>query len=523
MRKTFKRLIPLALALILLISNLGLTSFANSHDIIEEKELSLESENYSFYRQERTNVNDAGHLDHRIISVMSKNWVNGISYAQAEVTFSNGTETRTFRSAARTVYTEICASSSEGCTVYKASEGNLIVGWVVLGVPDDFKVTSAKINLTQSATVSEALTEGALLNGNNNEKSDHAYTLNGKVSAIKQNGNIYTYTIEENGSKINADLSALCGAYVGGNITVSGMLLNKSGKISVTDVKVDTADTYSSSNFMGALPDNMQLGSITLPGTHDSGATKDMIISGTAKCQTLSIADQLKAGVRYFDIRLRRVGGQLNVYHGEVDQDLTFDAVLNAFYSFLDSNPSEALVVCIMEETDPTGTNDNFDTMVKNKISEASSRWFLQSRIPALSEVRGKIVLIRRFGTSGTYGFNASSGFTDNSANFKITNGAYNFVCQDYYNNESPEKKWEAITNFFNSEMSSPKANTYYLCNTSGYKSGLFGIPNINTIKNHVNPKLIEYLKTDPNLTGIIATDFMTAEIAELIYSLNFD
>ncbi len=289
-----------------------------------------------------------------------------------------------------------------------------------------------------------------------------------------------------------------------------------------TEKPVTTAPvTYTPENFMIAIPDSTPLSSLVLPGTHDSGATHDMIVSGTAKCQSLSIADQLKAGVRYLDIRLRRQNGSLAVYHGEVDQKLTFDSVLEAVYAFLEQNPSETLIMCIKEEADATGTdNDAFDTMVKAYINRAASRWYTQNKIPTLGEVRGKIVLMRRFTASGELGFNASSGWSDNTT-FTLHSGGYHLAVQDYYNNESAEKKWEAVESFCNT-MQHPAANTYYLNNTSGYKSGVFGIPNINTIANSVNPKLLTYLESAKGIVGIIATDFMTAELAQAILTLNF-
>ena len=277
-------------------------------------------------------------------------------------------------------------------------------------------------------------------------------------------------------------------------------------------------------NFMSAISDNTPLSSITLPGTHDSGATHEMkvifTITGSAKCQTLSIAEQLECGVRYFDIRLKRENGVLKVYHGIVDQKLTFDQVLTDFHNFLDENPTEALVVCIKEETDASGTNDNFDVMVKNKINANSSKWYTGGDIPTLGNVRGKCVLMRRFGTSGTYGFNADHDFADDNADFTITNGSYNLRVQDDYVLSKEADKWTAVESFFNKAMKNPASNTYYLCNTSGTLSGLS--PKLHNVKNHVNPLLLSYLADKPSLTGIIATDYMTAEIAEAIWQLNF-
>ena len=93
------------------------------------------------------------------------------------------------------------------------------------------------------------------------------------------------------------------------------------------DSATEDSTTTASHAFMAELPNEAPLSALVLPGTHDSGATVDMVLPGTAKCQSLTIGEQLSIGVRFFDIRLRRVEGSLHVYHGEVDQKLSFDEV----------------------------------------------------------------------------------------------------------------------------------------------------------------------------------------------------
>ena len=274
-------------------------------------------------------------------------------------------------------------------------------------------------------------------------------------------------------------------------------------------------------SWMSTLDSSLSLGAIAMPGTHDSGATKDLVLPGTARCQSLTIAEQLDIGVRYFDIRLRRVDGDLRVYHGEADQELTFTQVLGSCYSFLEANPSEAIIMCIKEEADPKGSgNSPFESAVKKQIEKNADFWYFGSDVPSLEAVRGKIVLWRRYSAAGEFGFAADSGWSDNTT-FTMRSGKSTLKCQDYYDNESPEKKWEETQEFF-SQMTGKK-NTYYLCNTSGYVSNLLGIPNINTTCDYINPLLLEHLKSSPDLKGIIATDFMTKEIAKAVYSLNFD
>ena len=60
------------------------------------------------------------------------------------------------------------------------------------------------------------------------------------------------------------------------------------------------------SDWMAALDDAASLRSLTLPGTHDSGALHS-IADVSGKCQTLSVKEQLKIGVRFLDIRLQLV------------------------------------------------------------------------------------------------------------------------------------------------------------------------------------------------------------------------
>lgn len=277
--------------------------------------------------------------------------------------------------------------------------------------------------------------------------------------------------------------------------------------------------SYTPARWMSALPGNLPLSALSMPGTHDSGARYDVIVPGTAKCQELSIAEQLSCGVRYLDIRCTRASGRLEIYHGKFPQYLSYDEVLEQIYAFLQENPGETVLLCLKEESAASGTNDPFDVMVKRTVDQNPSFWYLGGGIPALADVRGKIVLMRRYGTSGTYGFNASSGWADNKT-FTLASGGASLAVQDYYQDSDAASKWEAVTAFYRTMH--PSSLRYYLNNTSGYVSSSFGIPNIPTVSDYVNPRLIEYLSGDPGFVGITATDFMTAEIAALIIRQNF-
>ena len=274
--------------------------------------------------------------------------------------------------------------------------------------------------------------------------------------------------------------------------------------------------TYSLSNWMSAVDGETPLSMISIPGTHESCALYEPW-PGTAICQTMSISEQLEAGVRYFDIRCKNVKNSFDIYHGIVSQNISFDRVLEQIYAFLDENPTEAVIMCVKEEQAASGSDESFESVLLRYIDKNPERFFTKSSIPSLESVRGKIVLLRRF--DGSTGYPAFHGWADNTT-FVINNGATSLSVQDYYNIGDKQEKWNSICSFFESALPSP--SRYYLNNTSGYTEGLFSIPDITDVSEYINPMLREYLADNDRFLGITACDFMTEEIAELIISANF-
>ena len=67
-----------------------------------------------------------------------------------------------------------------------------------------------------------------------------------------------------------------------------------------------TGLTAAGNDWMSPLDGGLLLSQLSIPGTHDSGARFEPL-SRTAKCQTLTIGQQLDAGARFLDIRCRHV------------------------------------------------------------------------------------------------------------------------------------------------------------------------------------------------------------------------
>ncbi len=268
-------------------------------------------------------------------------------------------------------------------------------------------------------------------------------------------------------------------------------------------------------NWMSTLDGNLPISQFSIPGTHDSGARYEPF-PGTAKCQDLTIADQLNAGVRFLDIRCRHLNDAFTIHHGSVYQNINFDDVLNATIGFLNSNPNETVIMSVKEEHTPSGNTRSFEATFDWYVAKNPTKWHLGAGLPTLNQARGKIVLFRRFGASSTpKGINASS-WPDNTT---FSTGGTLRV-QDRYNVSNNDTKWSQILAILN-EARYGGPNTLYDNFASGVQS-VFGIPSITNVSNNINPRLTSYFTTNySGRFGVILMDFADAAKCSLIYNTN--
>jgi 1-phosphatidylinositol phosphodiesterase len=159
-------------------------------------------------------------------------------------------------------------------------------------------------------------------------------------------------------------------------------------KSALSDQSALRLASLSLNNWMGMLPDQTSISGISIPGTHDSGATKEPI-SGTAKCQDLSIADQLNAGVRYLDIRCRHIDNGFAIHHGAIYQNLNFNDVITACLNFLNSHPTETIIMSVKEEHTPSNNTRTFEQTFDSYVQQNASKWALENNVPTLGSIRG--------------------------------------------------------------------------------------------------------------------------------------
>lgn len=296
------------------------------------------------------------------------------------------------------------------------------------------------------------------------------------------------------------------------------------------------------SNWMSYFP-NAKLTSLSIPGTHDSAARQfsDFFTPNSAVItQDLTIREQLDAGVRYLDIRCRHIENRCDVYHGNVYLLIGMNDVLNDVYSFLNDNPSEAVIMSVKqpEHSKPSKEDSGFDATMSKYINSADKRkyWYTKNSIPSLCKgdidryeeqkcATGKIVLLRRFNSKSELGIDATN-WPDNATG--ISNSA-NIYLQDNYDLGSyfsrPDTypdKLKKITELWNIAKLDG-GNYLYLNYTSGVAFNGVGVPRIDIVSSYINPRVSSFFNSNrAGHFGVTVMDFMTQDLAWKIYKTNF-
>lgn len=104
----------------------------------------------------------------------------------------------------------------------------------------------------------------------------------------------------------------------------------------------------SRTSWMRNIPDETPATALSIPGTHNSGCISDLF--GFAQTQNLDLADQLDAGIRFLDIRLAHYQDDLVVHHDVVCMDKSYTDVLVICSRFPQKYPSETILMSVKDE-----------------------------------------------------------------------------------------------------------------------------------------------------------------------------
>ncbi|MCW2119920.1 phosphatidylinositol-specific phospholipase C [Flavobacterium sp. 7A] len=283
-----------------------------------------------------------------------------------------------------------------------------------------------------------------------------------------------------------------------------------------------------SKNWMKSIPDATSLLNISIPGTHESCALAEPIWAfGFAKCQNWELTEQLEKGVRYLDIRAEAIeeskGNYLTIKHGSAQQKIDFNGVLKLLTTFLESNPSETILMQLKQESSEWETKAYAD-LVKSYYDKGEYNKFIDisDSIPTMGKARGKIVIINRFTPVDDFGISVYF-WGDNTSFSKKTNNRTTYNVQDNYLVSSNTTEWcrddkmNHINYFFSEYAFKKDCLNLCFCSATGVnkKEKLNTKPwatpyNIAADKNGVNERtIIQHLKSKKGWNGILLFDFI--------------
>ena len=255
--------------------------------------------------------------------------------------------------------------------------------------------------------------------------------------------------------------------------------------------------------WMKEVSDDYLIRQMSIPGTHDSGATHS-IFDVAGKCQDLRIQSQLNIGVRFFDLRLQLRNDELEIVHSFVNQKLYFADVINAMIDFVKEYDSEFLIISLKEEASSLNSTKSFKDVLasylKDEVFDKSN--FLPQ---TLKDARGKIYILSRMDSE--YGIQAYNGWQD-STTFMLDD----LYIQDNYSIDEIEIKKEDIIKTI--EFSKTNTNYLVINFTSCYLNNAFPPTYAGTTALEINPWFNEYISNNNDSLGIVVMDFISQDLA---------
>lgn len=253
------------------------------------------------------------------------------------------------------------------------------------------------------------------------------------------------------------------------------------------------------SQWMKKLPQNAILSNLSIPGTHDSGALHNGLSFGFARCQSLTLREQLDSGIRFLDIRCRHQRDRFQIYHGVINQHISFAQVIRVCEEFLAENPTEILLMSVKEESTADEVTRDFQATFIAEIAPFKDRWCIAKVNPSVGEVRGRIVLVDRVGKLGGLDWSKMN-------------------LQDDYQ-ALPEIKKQKIAKHFDAARGDDSGQWFL-----NYCSGTVPSRLINpeSYASLINPFLLDQIKArHGNRLGVVIMDFPNQEIIEAVVMSN--
>lgn len=308
-------------------------------------------------------------------------------------------------------------------------------------------------------------------------------------------------------------------------------------------------------SWMSDIPDDTPVTALSIPGTHNSGCVGGVF--GLAETQDLDLSDQLKAGIRFLDIRLAQYEDNLFVHHDVVCMDKSYATVLAICSCFLEKYPTETILMSVKDEgrvddklgrfapsavlgklnrgdTSSAAPNtSSFEGTLRTRtweqIEDAPLFYNFAARPPGeesrptvevftsgttLGEVRGKIILLRRFEGGDDVGLDLTY-WPENQA-FRSAEFPVHRV-HDRYQGLEEDEKYELVVAHLEEARQGDSADLYITFTSAVYLKA-------RGYAQAINPRLNDYLAKSPkSRVGIIAMDYFEAprELVSNVIKMN--
>lgn len=119
------------------------------------------------------------------------------------------------------------------------------------------------------------------------------------------------------------------------------------------------------SNWMSFVKDDTLLTQTVIPGAHDAGTAGMM---WAAETQDKGIGEMLSCGARYFDIRVKKNGEKLVIFHGPI-KGVEFAPIVDDIAAFLSANSGEVLFLDF-QHFEGEGVMEAVDAILRDKLGD---------------------------------------------------------------------------------------------------------------------------------------------------------
>ncbi|MEG1535593.1 MAG: phosphatidylinositol-specific phospholipase C domain-containing protein [Clostridia bacterium] len=277
------------------------------------------------------------------------------------------------------------------------------------------------------------------------------------------------------------------------------------------------------SKWQADIKDDALLKNIVIAGSHDAGT---VTMTSMACTQSSDIKSQLKAGARYFDLRVAKSGDEYKMFHGPI-KGVAFEPIANDIKSFLVEFPTETLILDFQHfENSKEGTlaiieKVGLDKLAIKNTSTLSELDFVDAL--TLGQCRGKALILWGDRENGDY-FGRDYLFRRNNDGGSLVGAALD----SYYDSglqklKSAEFISQALPNYYN-RFANKNKGLFVLQGqlTSPYLGSLKELEDGHSANMSA---FVNSLATDKDklaVTNIIMRDFVTdGRKVEEIISLN--